>query len=178
MLRGALVVIVMLAATGCSGDEAPEGAADERPRQVTLDGLASLYAGDHPGEDQTADGRCFAEELTDRVSFDRLREAGVVDEDGAVVVDVPSLPEDLARDWVDAQFACVDVVEQSAEAQRRLSKGKVDVEAYAACLREALPEDELKAAIVEALTGELDGEALAAFSDAQGACRRESTPPD
>jgi hypothetical protein len=174
MLRAAAVVILMLGLGACSGDELP----DQVPDAQVRDGLAALFAGDHAGEDEAADARCFADELTDRVSIERLREAGVLDYRYRVPADVPPLPEDVAEDWVDAQLACVDFVEQSAQAQERLSKGKLDRTAYAACFREALTDDQLRAAVVATLMGEWDSPEVAALADAQETCRRTATPPD
>ena len=41
----------------------------------------------------------------------------------------------MAGDWADAQLACADFVEASTRAQVKVTKGDLDGEAYAACLR-------------------------------------------
>lgn len=159
----ALVVVTGLLLAGCS-DDGPE----EVPEGVRT-GLAALYAGDHPEAADTEDGACFADELLARASLDDLREAGLVTGD-EVATDVPPLPADLAGTWVDAQFACVDFVEQSARAQVAASKGAIDAEAYAACLREEISEDQLRAAVAQALTGDLTGTDVSRLSTAQLTC--------
>ena len=61
-----------------------------------------------------------------------------------MATELPAFDEETARLWVDAQFACTDYVEESTRALVAQSKGKLDPEAYAACLREALTDDELR----------------------------------
>lgn len=163
----ALVVAGVLLLAGCS-DDSSEQAAPTVPEDVRA-GLAALYAGDHAQETDTADGACFADELADRVSLDELREAGLVTGDEVAAV-VPPLPDEVAAHWVDAQFACVDFVEESARAQVAASKGAIDAEAYADCLRAEITEPQLKAAAAQALTGDLTGEDVSRLSQAQLTC--------
>jgi hypothetical protein len=169
-----LVPGVLLACLACSGDELP----DEATPAVTRDGLAALFAGDHAETDATETASCFAEELTDRIPQDQLREAGVVDDEGYVVGELPPLTEDVAASWVEAQFACVDFVAISTDAQERITKGRLDRTAYAECLQGLLTEDEMRAGVAAPLRGEWDAPEVAALADAQGSCRRESVPPD
>ena len=175
MLRPLLVVLATLAVlAGCSGDEPP----DEAVPQQVAEGLAALFAGDHAADEDAPAATCFADELAARVSLAQLRDAGVVGDDDRVVADVPPLPADLADHWAAAQLACTDFVAESTDAQVRISKGRLDAEAYAACLREALPEDELRAAVAASLAGRWDSAELAVLAEAQGRCRRGATPPD
>lgn len=171
MLRSVLLLTVLVLGSGCSEDE------PEPDRTTVREGLADLFAGDHAGEPEQADGACFARELTDRVSDAELREAGVLDENGEVT-DVPALPADLAEDWVGAQLACVDFVEASTRAQERATKGKLDDAAYAACLTESLPDERLRAALVATLTGSFDDPAVTELGQAQDTCARASTTAD
>jgi hypothetical protein len=171
VLRAALVMLSLLAATACSGDELP----DELPPEQVKDGLAALFAGDHAGDDEAEDGRCFADELTERVSLERLREADVLDDRLRVVADVPPLPQDVAEDWVDAQLACVDFVAASTRAQERATKGALDEDAYADCLTEALSGDRIRAALVATLMGSFDDPAVNDLGAAQDTCARTAS---
>ena len=155
------------AADGSGGDSAAIRAA-----------FASLYAGDHAGELETASGDCFAEAFIGLTTQDQLREAGVLDASYAVVAELPPLPPDVADAWVEAQFGCSDFVEESTNAQVKISKGKIDGEKYAACLRRELTEDDMRAAATSSLTGDWDAPAVSALADAQGRCSRASLPPD
>lgn len=180
-----LPALLLVATTGCA-DGGPAGgsrsgstgdaagpAAGPDPDAIRS-GLASLVTDGHATSAATADGTCFADALLDRTSPQELRDAGVLDPSYAVVGKVPQLPEALAQAWVTAQFACTDFVEQSARAQAAISHGRVDADAYAACLHGALPAAELRAAVVDTLTGTWDGPALGRFSAAQAACSRQS----
>lgn len=183
MVRSALVKLAALATlpaltlAGCSGDEAPEQQSPEQAPAQVRDDLGALFAGDHPGRRQTEAGRCFAAEVTERVSLERLRAAGVLDGD-RVAADLPSLPEDVAADWAEAQFACTDFVEESTRAQVKVTKGRLDTPAYAACLRAAVTEDEMRAAVVDALSGDWSGVDLARLGRAQTDCAAEAAPQD
>jgi hypothetical protein len=169
-----VVTTMVLVASGCSGDDA---SGDEPDRAPIDAGLASIYAGDHAGEEDAAAGECFADELSD-VSADRLREAGVLDDDFAVVSELPPLDPDLAEAWVDAQLACGDFVEASTRAQQRVTKGKIDAEAYAGCLREELSEAQVRAALVATMQSEFEDPAVATLAQAQDTCAAEAKPPD
>lgn len=173
MLRPVLV-LALLALAGCTSDD-PAPAPPGDLAAIRAD-LAALFAGDHPGERESEAGACFAEELTDRVGTERLRDGGVLDASYDVVADVPPLPEDLAADWADAQFACTDFVEESTRAQVKVTKGRIDTDAYAACLRAALTEDEMRAAVVDSLTGDWSGVDLARLGQAQTECALEAAP--
>lgn len=163
------VLAVALAATlllsSCSG-----GDSSEEPDRARVDeGLAALYAGDHPSEEDAAAGECFAHELSD-VTVAQLRDAGVVDGSDRVVTDLPPLDQGLAETWVDAQLACVDFVEASTRAQQRITKGKIDAEAYADCLRDALTDDELHQALVATVRAAFDDPSVNRLAQAQDTC--------
>lgn len=177
LVLGSLTVLAGLAG-GCSGDadsdsDSGPGSGSGSGEVLTDDvkaGLAALYAGDHAQTTDQDSGTCFADELEKRASMSDLQAAGLVTDDGAVATDVPQLPAELATQWVDAQFACVDFVEESARAQVAASKGAIDAEAYATCLRAAITDDQLREAVAQALTGDLTGEAISRLSDAQLDC--------
>ena len=48
--------------SSCTGDDS---SGDDPDRAKINEGLAAIYAGDHPGEEDTEDGECFADELSD-----------------------------------------------------------------------------------------------------------------
>ena len=175
-----LVLGLVLALGGCqSADrdaEAGSGGGPTPDPAAIRPGLASLFAGDHPGSRENAEGRCFAEELTAAVSPEELRSAGVLDASYDVVADPPPLPADVAGDWADAQLACADFVEASTRAQVKVTKGDIDGEAYAACLRQRLTEEEIRAAIAASLSGDFDAAEVSALSAAQSACAKRAKP--
>lgn len=173
-----LLASLVLLATGCSGPDAdpstsPGDRASPDARAIRT-GLAGLFAGDHPSARDIRDGACFAGALMDRTTPEDLRDAGVLDASYAVQDEQPPLPRELAEVWASAQFECTDFVAESARAQVAISHGKVDGQAYAACLRDALTDEEIRAAVVESLIGAFDGAAVDRFSRTQGECARNS----
>ena len=173
-----MLAILVLLATGCSGPDADPSRSRGHQTPPDADairsGLAALFAGDHPTSQGTRDGACFAEALMESTTPDDLQEAGVLDASYTVVPEQPPLPRGLAEVWAAAQFECTDFVSESARAQVSISHGKVDGRAYADCLRDTLTEDEIRAAVVESLTGAFDGVAVGRFSRAQDRCARQS----
>jgi hypothetical protein len=171
---------LVLALGGCqsSGGDAEGGSGDgPAPDPSSIrSGLASLFAGDHPGTRENTEGQCFAEELTAAVSPEQLRSAGVLDASYDVVEEPPPLPEDVAGDWADAQLACADFVEASTRAQVKVTKGDLDGEAYAACLRQKLTDDEIRAAVAASLMGDFDAAAVSTLGAAQSACAKLAKP--
>lgn len=173
------VLLLSAGLLGCTDDDS--SAPDAAPEPAGLRaGLAALWAGDDAGgvgaDDDVA--ACFADELVERTTTDELRDAGVLDDADRVVAELPVLDDGLAEAWVRAQFACVDFVDESTRAQVTASKGKIDRAAYAACLREAITEDEVVAAVVATLTGGFDSPEVMTLSDAQLTCARDALPPD
>lgn len=177
MVRARQVVglLLVLFLTACGAGDARPAGDGPGDRDALHDGLAAHFAGDHPEARKQDAADCFAEELTDRTSPDRLRDAGVLDADGAVVPELPVLPEDVAVDWAAAQLACSDFVVESTRAQVDVTKGEVDARRYADCLRGALTEAELRAAVVDTLTGDWAGVDLARLGRAQTGCADEAT---
>lgn len=167
--------VLLLVLTGCSGEPRtdPDDDRPADPAQIR-DGLAALYAGDHPGPRETADGDCFARALTESTSPDQLRDDGVLDGSYDVVPELPVLSEEMAQAWADAQFACTDFVEESTRAQVNATEGRIDTEVYDACLRAELTEGELRAAVVDSLTGHWSGAALGKLGRAQTECADEA----
>ncbi len=169
MLRAAvLATTLLLALAACESEEPAKNAEPDATAIET--GLAGLFAGDHPGDRETEDGRCFAAELTELTTPEELQRAGVLDASYDVMAELPSLPEDVAQAWVDAQFACTDFVEASTRAQEKVTKGQLDAEAYAACLRAALSEEQVRSATVASLTGDWESPEVAELTTAQTSC--------
>ncbi len=174
---GVPLVLLLALAVGCSGGgSADKEALSPADTDAIRAGLSELVAGDHASARETADATCFAEALLERMTPAELRGAGVLDASYDVVAELPKLSRADAGTWVDAQFSCTDFVEQSARAQEQLSHGKIDRGTYTQCLRVALTEDQLRAAVVDTLTGAWDGPDLARFSAAQADCQRQAVP--
>jgi hypothetical protein len=170
-----LLVAFVLALAGCQSEGGDEPADGPTPDPSAIrDGLATLFAGDHPGARENAEGVCFAERLTAAVSPEQLQTAGVLDASYDVVREPPPLPADVAGEWADAQLACADFVEASTRAQVKVTKGDLDGPRYAACLRGRLTETQIRAAVVSSLRGDFDDPAVADLSEAQDACARRS----
>jgi hypothetical protein len=173
VLRASMVLLV-LALVGCSDDAPPP---DERPDRASVErGLADLYAGDHATTRDKEAGACFAEALVDRAGVPALVDAGIVTDTGEVVGELPTFDTGTATLWVDAQFACVDYVEESTRALLAQTKGALDEQRYAECLRAALTESELRAAVAASLTGAWDAPEVTALADAQAGCQQRATP--
>ncbi|CAN5500229.1 hypothetical protein BH11ACT8_BH11ACT8_31460 [soil metagenome] len=169
-----LVLLLVVTASGCSGDAEP--AADPSPSVVLLlrdsdgvRGLARAYAGDHPDAQDLAEGKCFAERLQADESLD-LRAAGIVDATNAVVDPLPVFDEATAEAWIDAELACVDYADASARAILVQSKGAVDAESFTACLRAGLSDEQVRAALVDTLTGDFASDAVSLLSSTQADC--------
>jgi hypothetical protein len=171
---------LVLALGGCqsSGSEADGGPGDGPTADPSTirSGLAALFAGDHPGARENAEGECFAQELTAAVSPEQLRSAGVLDASYDVVEEPPPLPDDVAGDWAEAQLTCADFVEASTRAQVKVTKGNLDSQAYAACLRQELTRDEIRAAVSASLMGNFDAAEVNVLSAAQSSCARRAKP--
>lgn len=162
---------------GCSDEGSDnDGDADrERPDRATVErGLAALYAGDHAATRDEEAGVCFATELVDRAGLGALQDAGIVTDDGQVARELPTFDPTTAELWVEAQFACVDYVEESTRAVLAQSKGRIDRTRYADCLRAALTEAEMRDAVAASLTGSWDAPEVTALADAQQRCQRRA----
>ncbi len=166
----------LLGLSGCTGgsDHAPAASSSSSTPDLSAirAGLVALYAGDHPTDDDTADGGCVADALLTRTTPDELRDAGVLDAAYLPVSALPKLPRPLAESWVDAQLDCTDYLAASARAHAALSHGSLDAEAYAACLGAAISGPQLRAALVATLTGSWDGPEVARLSHAESRCAR------
>ena len=180
MTRALVLAAALLALTlsGCDEGDPPAAEGSGADSAAIRGDLAALYAGDHAGEEETASGDCFAEAFTALTTHDQLRDAGVLDASYAVVAELPVLPPDVAEAWVEAQFGCSDFVIESTNAQVKISKGRIDTEKYAACLRQEVTEDDLRAAATSSLTGDWDAPSVSALADAQGRCSRAAMPTD
>lgn len=170
-----LTATLLLALGACQQEDPPPENGDAA--QIRAD-LAAVFAGDHPEDRDTENGECFAGELTGRMSNEQLRDAGILDASYDVVSPIPQLSEEAAGAWADAQIACTDFVEESTRAQVKVTKGRIDTEAYAACLRAALTDEQMREAVVDSLTGDWQGADLGALGRAQSECAAEATPAD
>ncbi|CAN5456270.1 hypothetical protein BH09ACT12_BH09ACT12_12650 [soil metagenome] len=179
----ALSSLVVVAATlqfltGCSGGEEPAEATPPSPNvKIELSpkplheiGLARLYAGDSTDTQEQLDGFCFSDALLERLDEDQLIDAGIVTPRGKVTRSLPVFDEATASAWVDAQLSCVDFVEASTRALLTQTHGELDSEAYATCLAAALSDAEIRAALVQTLSGGFDSPEVAALTDAQATC--------
>ena len=176
----ALSSLVVAAATivglvACSGDDAltpaptPSVEVVLEPVVSTAE-LAALFIGNSTEELDRRQGRCFARALEHRLDFAALEAGGIVDGGGFVVQVLPVLDEATAAAWVEAQLTCVDYVEASTRAMLTQTRGDLDAEAYAACLRAALTDEEVRAALVQTLSGGFDSPEVAALAEAQSTC--------
>ena len=93
-----LLLAAVLALGGCQSGGDDPGATSSADPAAIRSGLASLFAGDHPGSREEAEGACFAEHLTESVTPRDLRSAGVLDSSYDVVAELPPLPADVAGD--------------------------------------------------------------------------------
>ncbi len=173
-----LVIALVLALTGCQSENShPAEGTGATPDPATIrSGLASLFAGDHPGSRENIEGKCFAEALTAMLSPGQLRKAGVLDASYDVVAEPPPLPDELAGHWAMSQLACADFIEASTRAQVKVTHGAIDSEAYAACLRRSLTDGEIRAAVTASLAGHFRAPEVSALSSAQSACARRAKP--
>ena len=170
-----LTATLLLSLAACQQEDPPPENGDAA--EIRAD-LAAVFAGDHPEDRDTENGECFADELTGLMSNEQLRDAGLLDASYDVVSPIPQLSEEAAGAWADAQIACTDFVEESTRAQVKVTKGRIDTEAYAACLRAALTDDQMRGAVVDSLTGDWQGADLGALGRAQSECAAEATPAD
>lgn len=180
----ALAVALALSVAGCSDDRPASSPGADVDRSAELpdsaglrDGLADLYAGTGATDAGAKTAGCFADALLERTEPESLAEAGLV-VDGAVVDEAPRLPEATARDWYAAQSACTDYVTVSARAQRAATKGRIDEAAYERCLRGALTDAQIEAAVVATLSGSWDDPAVGRLGGAQSDCADETLPGD
>ncbi|MCW2834465.1 MAG: hypothetical protein JWN68_2418 [Nocardioides sp.] len=139
--------------------------------------LVALFAGDHPGDDSTEAGECFADGLLDKVTPDQLREGGVLDKEFDVNREVTALDRTVAEAWTYAQLACTDFVAESTKAQVDLTSGKLDTSKYVACLDRRLDQDIIRNATIAALMADWSDEALEDLSVAQSVCSKTSLQP-
>lgn len=168
LLLSCLLVVLVSACSSTDGEPPPpEPTVGEA---ALAEGLAAMYAGDNPQPDDVSEGDCFADELLAATTPEELRAGGLVDASYVVVTEIPPLEADLAGTVADAQLACTDFVEDSTAAQVSITKGKLDAEAYAACLRDELDAAAIRASVVASLRGAWDDPALARLGEAQASC--------
>ena len=166
-----LTLVLIGGLSGCTDERAepPPPPADTNAQQVRA-GLAALWTGDNPTTEDTTAADCFAQEFLSRTGTEGLRQGGLIDAGGAVVTALPVLDERLAGHWVDAQFECVDFVEETTRAVAAQSRGAVDQSVFAACLEESLSAEQIRAALVAGLSGDPDATALDILTQAQSDC--------
>jgi hypothetical protein len=173
-LAALLTGVLLVCGSACDARSDGSSEGPDPDRNAIRQGLADVVARARPGPGEAGEGQCFGNTLMGQTTPEQLQDAGVLDASYRVVDHLPKLPEDLAEVWARAQLRCTDFVERSAQAQEEISHGGIDPEAYADCLRGALSEDQLRAALVDTLTGDWDGADLDRFSAAQGACAARS----
>lgn len=162
----ALVVAcaTVLALGACDVDVSQSDDREPVPADVRA-GLAALWADGDTDPEVVAEGGCFAEALTDRLTLDELVDAGLVRDDGEVTDAAPMLTVDVAGAWVDALDACTSYAEVAARTLAGRSAG-LDEAAYAGCLGAALPPARVREALVATLTGRYATDPAAAELDA------------
>lgn len=167
----ALTLALVGVASGCTDEQAdPPPPPPDTSTADVRQGLAALWAGDNPTAEDTTAADCFAEAFQARTTTEQLRKTGIIDASESVVTALPILDPGIAGVWVDAQFACVDYVEESTRALATQTRGSIDQRAYASCLEESLTEGQIRAALVAGLSGDPDNSALDVLSRAQGSC--------
>lgn len=177
MLRPSLLLAALaLALSGCQSEDAQPAEGPTPDAGEIRAALAALFAGDHPGTRETTEGKCFAGKLTEAVSPQELRSAGVLDSSYDVVTEPPPLPADVAGKWADAQLACTDFVEASTRAQVKVTHGDIDSHAYASCLRAKMPPARIRAAVAASLMGDFGDAAVKDLSQAQTTCAQRAKP--
>jgi len=169
LLLSCLLVGFVLSGCSTADDEppAPDATVDEAS---LAEGLAGMYAGDNPQPDDVTEGDCFADGLLAATTPEQLREGGLVDASYAVVTEIPALDAALAGTVADAQLACTDFIEDSTAAQGSITRGRLDADAYAACLGDELDDAAIRASVVASLMGEWEDPALVRLSEAQATC--------
>ncbi len=171
-LLAPLIALVLAGSlSGCSGGrtEPPPAPADTSASEIRA-GLAELWVGDNPTNEDAAAASCFAKEFLSRTGDERLRETGIIDSGGAVVTSLPVLDNDLAGDWVDAQFECVDYVEEATRALAAQSHGAADEKIFATCLEQSMSPEEIRAALVAGLAGVPEAPELDVLTQAYSEC--------
>ncbi|GAA1477255.1 hypothetical protein GCM10009623_17010 [Nocardioides aestuarii] len=168
-----LLVLLGPALSACIEHEPAPAPAASYDEAALAEGLAAMYAGDHPDAEDRREGACFAEELLGSTMPAALQSGGLLDGDGRVAAEVPVLDADLAEPVADAQLACTDFVADATAAQVSITKGDLDRAAYARCLRDALPPDAIRAGVVASLQGLWEDPALSAITDAQAGCAQQ-----
>lgn len=161
---------------GCGSETEAEAVTLSASPETVRSSLVELYAGDRASDDATSAAECFADDLLDRVTPEDLRDGGVLDDAYAPRTRATALDRPVAEAWTEAQMSCTDFVEQSTEAQEALTKGRLDADAYAACLDGRLDEETIRAASVSTLMARLDDPAVGEMSVAQSECSVLSVP--
>lgn len=173
VLASTVLVVLLAACTPGSGSDAggsPSDGATAADESAIRDGLAVAFAGDRPGPDAEAKGECFAEALLSATTTEELRAAGILDGELAVVAEFPELERPLAEKVVDAQLACTDFVADSSRAGSYVTKGRLVQRRYARCLRRDLSENTVRAALLAAVMGEWEADAVDRLSTVQVDC--------
>lgn len=177
---GRLAAPLLLAATllglaGCGGEAEADVTAASAPAEVRA-ALVELYSGGRAaGADPTA-AECFADDLLERMTPEELRDGGVLDDTYAPRKQKTALDRPVAEAWTAAQMTCTDFVAQSTEAQEVLTEGRLDADAYAACLGGRLDEATIRDASVATLMARLDEPVVGEMTLAQSECAVLSIP--
>jgi hypothetical protein len=138
--------------------------------------LVELYAGERDAGDDADAAECFADDLLGRVTPEELRDGGVLDASYRPRATMATLDRPVAEAWTEAQLSCTDFVAESTEAQEALTKGRLDADAYVACLDGRLDEETIRDASVSTLMARFDDPAVREMSVAQSECSVLSVP--
>lgn len=178
-MRFLLCCLVVVVLTGCQSrtdtPASPPAESHGADETAIHDDLAAAFAGDQPGPDAAAEGECFAAALLSTTTLAELREAGLLDDEYAVVAAFPELERDLAEKVADAQLGCTDFVDDSTRAGIYVTKGRLARQRYAGCLRRTLPPTRVRAAVLAGLMGDWQAAAIDRLGDTQARCARRAT---
>lgn len=182
---GRLAALVLLTAaslpglSACAGDAEADTVSTPAASPVKVRAaLADLYAGTQASAAEARAAECFADELLDRVTPEELRDGGALDDSYRPVGKVATLERPVAEAWTEAQMTCTDFVAESTQAQEKLTKGRLDADAYAVCLDGRLDEATIREASVSTLMARFDDPAVGEMSVAQSECSVLSVPRD
>jgi hypothetical protein len=170
-----IAATVLLGLSACGDEAGAEASTSASPAEVRST-LIELYAGGRAAGEDPAAAECFADDLLGRVTPEDLRDGGVLDDSFAPRAEATALDRPVAEAWTAAQLACSDFVEQSVQAQEVLTKGRLDADAYAACLEVRLDEATIRDASVSTLMADLDDPVVAEMGRAQSECSVLSVP--